>query len=83
MTVYVEIEVPVLGTIYDFKVASKETIEVLLEEMVSAISQKEQYHIEEQKETFVLSFPERAILLHPKKRLQDYEIVTGSRLLLV
>ena len=83
MTIYVEIEVPIFGNIYDFKLESKENIGVLLEEITSAISQKEQCCIEQKNKTFVLCFPEKSKLLHPKKCLKDYEIVTGSRLLLV
>lgn len=83
MKIYVEIEVPVLGNIYDFKLESSETIGVLLEEILSAIRQKEQCSFEEHKENFVLCFPDKEVLLHPKKRLADCEIVTASRLLLV
>ena len=83
MTIYVEIEVPVLGKVYDFKLESKETIGALLEEILIAISQKEQCPFGNQKETFILSFPEQNKLLHPQKQLKDYKIITGSRLLLV
>ena len=83
MTIYVEIEVPVLGKVYDFKLESKETIGALLEEILIAISQKEQCPLGSQKETFILSFPEQNELLHPQKQLEDYKIMTGNRLLLV
>lgn len=83
MMIYVEIEVPILGNVYDFQLESKETIRVLLEEILSAIRRKEQCCLEAQNETFVLSYPEKAMLLHPEKRLKDYGIVTGSRLFLI
>ena len=81
--IYVDIEVPVLGKCYDFKLEPEEKVGLLLEEILYAICQKEQCMLNEKSEQFVLTFPQEKVMLHPQHTLEEYKVETGCRLLLV
>lgn len=81
--ILVEIEVPVLEKRYDFKLDVEEKVGELIKEMLRIICQSEHCVLQEKSHPFLLGDLERHILFHPERRLEDYEVETGSRLVLL
>lgn len=81
--VLVDVSVPVLNQIYDFKLDENMEIGILIEEIVEMICQKEQCQIIGNLSEIFLCEVETKEILSKTRTLQESNIHTGSRLMLV
>ena len=79
----VDVFFPALNRTYDFSLSESIPIEVLIGEMAEMISQIERLPaIDDPKQLFLCDM-ERKTILSDRSTLEEYEIATGSRLMLV
>lgn len=79
--IVVDIEVPIIGKVYDFTIDENAEIEAVCEDIVDLIMQREGYISEGQVEIFLFS-ADRKIPLDPHRNLSYYGIGNGDKLLL-
>lgn len=84
MRIYIEVEVPASGKIYDFKVEENGRVDCFMEEVIKQICKLEQYKISAQeKEELMLCSLDREMILSKKQTLKECGIWNASRLLLL
>lgn len=81
--IIIDVEVPILGRVYDFKVNPKDKAGTVAEEMVRRIKEKEEGRQYKEEENFLLCLPETQEILNPAESLLSYAITDGTRLLLL
>lgn len=81
--VFLEVEVPVLGQVYDFKVERKARVERIISGMADQICQKENCDLDGKEEQLLLWDMEQERILPRDWLLEECNIKTGTRLLLV
>jgi uncharacterized ubiquitin-like protein YukD len=81
--ILVDIYVPSFDREYDFHLDEKTQVSVLLEEITEMISQKEQCQIKGSLSDMMLCSFDKKMILPSDKTLQECNIITGNRLLLL
>ena len=81
--ILVDVVVPSIEQIYDFTLNERTRIELVIEEIVEMISQKEHCVLRGNKEDLILCDHNGQKVLDKNETLQSCGIVTGSRLLLL
>lgn len=81
--VFLEVEVPMLGQVYDFKVEKKAKVEKVLSNMVIQICQKEGCILKGEQEKILLWDTEQKQILPGDWTMEECGIKTGLRLLLI
>lgn len=80
---FVEVKVPVLEQVYDFKVEKKEKVNRVLFDMITKICQKENYNLEGKKDKVLLWDVEQKKILPKDWTMEECGIKTGTRLLIL
>lgn len=80
---FVEVEVPMLGQVYDFKVDKREKVEKVLCDMVTKICQKERCVLCGEEDKLLLWNNDFKEILPRDRTMEECGIKTGIRLLLV
>ncbi len=81
--ILVDITVPSVEKTYDFNLDENAAIELVLEEIIEMICQKEHCKISGNKDDILLCKYVGQVVLDKKHTLADYGVVDGNRLLLV
>ena len=84
MKIYIEVEVPAIGKIYDFMVEENGRVDCFQEEVIRQICELEQYKIgPEEKEKLMLCSLDLEMILSKKQTIKECNIWNASRLLLL
>ena len=81
--VLVDLELPALGRLYQFKLNETVPIDQLKEEIVEMICQKEQSRFIGEPEQLMLCSKMQETVLNPKKTLSELQIKEADKLILV
>ena len=81
--IIVDVQVPALDMVYDFSLAEDVTVEVLIEELIEMICQRERLAMAKELEEFGLCCVSSGKILPRELTLGDCGVVTGNRLMLI
>lgn len=81
--ILVDLEVPSMGRIYNFKLDEQVIIAVLLEEIVEMIRQKERCELVGDMERICLCCVDDKRILSREGTLEQYGVINGKRLMLL
>ena len=79
----VEVKVPSLDAVYDFRLEEDVLVDDLMKEMNDILIKKTKSAISEKNQNFFLCSIDRQAILNPRRTLRQNGIGEGSRLLLV
>lgn len=77
--ILIEIEVPILGKVWDAKVREQETVEKIIQNLVRIFGDQQEEH----REQYLLVWPDRQWILEKDKTLEYYGIENGDTVMLV
>lgn len=81
--IMVDVQVPALDAVYDFSLSEDVRVDVLVEELIEMICQRERLTMPKEMEGLSLCCVSSGKILPREMTLADCGVVTGNRLMLV
>ena len=81
--ILVEIYIACIDKSYDFRLEKTATVEDIIEEIITVVSQKEDIALNINKEELTLSIVSKEIIMNGALTLADYNVKQGKKLILV
>jgi uncharacterized ubiquitin-like protein YukD len=81
--ILVEIYIACIDKSYDFRLEKTATVEDIIEEIITVVSQKEDIALNINKEELTLSIVSKEIIMNGALTLADYNVKQGMKLILV